>query len=131
MRALEREAHLRDLRDQARAPGLGDDRLDEQVAPRLERVGHAAEHLGPLGGRHARPRAVVERAPRGGDRVVDLLERRRLHVGERSFGRRVLDRERARGSRHEGAVDERAPGCDDVSHAEARYLIFDGPSNAG
>ena len=92
-----RHADLRDLRDRARAPGLGDDRLDEQVTARFERIGHAAEH-----GRRARRSSA---AATGRRRTRDARRRSRRRPAradadstsaERLFGRRVVDGERAR-----------------------------------
>ena len=58
-------------------------------------------------GRCARPVAVVERAPGGGDRLVDVLRGGVRNVGDDFAGRRIDDGARlGAGTRHKRAVDK-------------------------
>ncbi len=97
--ALRLAERLRDR--QAGVEGL---ELGEVGVLRLDGVGDAVQDAGSLARLHPRPRSVLERAGRGGDREVDvgLLAGGRRHVG--LVGHRVEHVERVAVD----AVDERA-----------------------
>ncbi len=79
---------------------------DELVGVLADQARDAAQDGRPLGRGQPRPGTLVERAPRGGDRVVDVGRLTVGHDGDHLVGRRAARLEGpARATRAERAVD--------------------------
>ncbi len=114
--AFERHAHLCHLGDAARAAGLCDDGLDQQVAAGVERVAEPVQGRNAVRRRQRGPGAVVKRVARRQNGRFRLGRGRRFHDGDNFLGGGRRHRELASLSGHPLTFDERSTCCDEVGH---------------
>ena len=114
---LDREGDLQAVGEADERAGLGDRHVDELVLAGEELLGEALEDRPSLGGRHPRPRSLVERAVGGPDGFVGLFGGGGGDPGDDLLGRRIDDVDELVGSRPTPrTVDEVAVVDVGVSH---------------